>query len=384
MGLIFGMAEFDYIVVGAGFFGSTVAQKLADKKKRVLIIDKRNHIAGNAYSYINSSSKIEIHKYGTHIFHTNVTPIWEYVNQFGQFNNYVHRVTTMSQGQRLPIPINFETLVAVLGKERASDFAQKVETSVATVKRSDSDNLKDWAISSVGPELYDRVIAGYTEKQWGLPPDLLPSSIISRLPIRTDLEDRYFTDRYQGVPLDGYEALVQNQLDSNYITLELECDFLDIRQQLNTNQYVIYTGPIDKFFSYQEGELGWRTLDFQVETLQCADFQGCAVQNYADLDVPYTRIHEFKYLNPERKIEGNETVISREFSRFADKNDEPYYPINTVSDREKLLSYRELARKERNYFFGGRLGSYKYLDMHMAIGQALELISTFELDGHFE
>ena len=376
------IAEFDFIVVGAGFFGSTMAQKIAESGKRVLIIDKRDHIGGNAYSYKSTSASIEVHKYGTHIFHTNVTSIWEYINQFGNFNDYVHKVTTISQGEYLPIPINMETLVKVLGTDRAKKFVEGINAGRNELKHRETLNLRDWCILNIGSDLYERVIAGYTQKQWGIAPELLPSSIISRLPVRTDHESNYFSDIYQGVPLDGYEKIVLNQISHPNISIDLECDFFEIKEFINSNQIVIYTGPIDKFFGYSKGQLGWRTLDFDVKTLPMENFQSCAVQNYADLDVPYTRIHEFKHLQPEKKFTNSETVVSYEYSRFASVDDEPYYPINTGKDRNILVKYREMTEKENNYFFGGRLGSYQYLDMHMAIGQALKLFSNL-VDGGY-
>jgi UDP-galactopyranose mutase len=241
--------------------------------------------------------------------------------------------------------------------------------------------LKDWATSKVGDELYERIIAGYTEKQWGMPAELLPSSIIQRIPIRTDLEDRYFLDKHQGIPIEGYEKLVLNQLDSSYITVELETDFFDVQECFDNSQTIVYTGPIDQYFHYSKGELGWRTLDFEFEQLPIRNFQNCAIQNFADIEIPYTRIHEFKHLHPEREILEDVTVICREFSRQAEKLDEKFYPIRTVRDMEILQEYRDLSKKLTNVYFGGRLGSYKYLDMHMAIGQAFELFDRLKLHG---
>jgi UDP-galactopyranose mutase len=271
----------------------------------------------------------------------------------------------------LPVPINLETINLVFNEkfspEEASNFLESQK-----VKNSDSqETLEEWAISQIGTKLYEVLVKGYTQKQWEIEPSLLPASIIKRLPIRFNYDNRYFTDTYQGMPIDGYEKIFQNMLSDIKIHLELEIDFFDIRESFSPDQLIIYSGPIDRFFGYNKGELSWRTLDFEFENIETEYFQENSVINYADFNTPYTRIHEFKYFHPERSPSKERTIIAREFSRRAIKTDEPFYPVGTIRDREILSSYQKLSEPLRNVYFGGRLGTYQYLDMHMAINQAM-------------
>lgn len=358
------------MIVGAGFYGCTIAERIATQlKQKVTIIEARDHIGGNAYSYPDSETGIEVHKYGSHLFHTSNEKIWKYVNSFAEFNDYRHSVWITTDGKIHSMPINLSTMSSVFNRSFSPQDAQSFMESLVT----DSDvvnNLEDFAISKIGRTLYELLIKNYTWKQWETDPKLLPSSTISRLPIRYNFNTRYFSDKYEGLPIHGYGELFQNMLKSELIEVHLETDFFSVRNDLNPDALIIYTGAIDRYFNFRLGQLSWRTVDFKFEKLDVPDFQGCAVMNYGDADVPYTRIHEFKHLHPER-LDSERTIIATEFSRKAEGADEPYYPINTPADRELLLSYRELAKKETNVHFGGRLGTYQYLDMHMAIGAAL-------------
>jgi len=368
--------RFPFVVVGSGFFGLTIAEQIASRLDvPVLIIEKRDQIGGNAYSSIDPETGIEVHEYGSHLFHTSNQKVWEYVNRFTSFNTYIHRVKTTSNGQVFSMPINLHTINQFLGKALSPDDARKwlSSTSGGGISNSEEHNFETKAISLIGRPLYEAFIKGYTEKQWQIDPKLLPEEIISRLPVRLNYEDRYFNDTYEGLPTSGYFTWIQNMTKNSRIEIVTGLDFFDIKNQLSPEQQVIYTGPIDRYFNYSEGVLGWRTLDFDKQCLDSSDFQGTSVMNYADVEVPFTRIHEFKHLHPEREHKSNKTIIMYEYSRTANTDDEPYYPINSSGDRIMLGKYRELAAMQKNTYFGGRLGRYQYLDMHMAISSALQL-----------
>ena len=373
---------FDVVIVGAGFFGATIAERVASEfGRKVCVLDRRTHIGGNAYSETDPDSGIEVHRYGTHIFHTNSETVWRYLRRFTEFTDYRHRVLTVAQERLYSMPINLATISAAFGRVMAPQQAKAAIEAEAQAHRIAGDgvtgarNLEDKAIASVGRTLYDLLIRGYTQKQWQTDPKELSADIISRLPVRLTFDDRYFVDRYEGMPVDGYTAIFRRMLKHPNIEVQLGADYFDVADQIRTKQLVIYTGPIDRFFRYRCGELGWRTVDFAREVYDVADFQGTAVINYADAEVPFTRIHEFRHLHPEREYTEAKTTIYREYSRFARRDDEPYYPINTAADRAILSGYRMMMAKHPNVIFGGRLGSYKYLDMHQAIGAALK---TFE------
>jgi UDP-galactopyranose mutase len=368
----------DLVVVGSGFFGLTVARQAADELGlKVLVIEKRNHIGGNAYSEFDPKTGIEVHKYGSHLFHTSNERVWEYVNRFTTFNNYQHKVWAKHQGELFPMPINLDTINKFFGKSFNSDEAQLfIKSQVNGNDSANASNLEDRAISLIGEPLYEAFIKGYTEKQWQTDPKLLPAEVINRLPLRFTNEHRYFADKYEGLPLNGYSAWLENLANHRNIEIRTGTDFFDHKQDLLGQTPLVYTGPIDRYFNYEFGALGWRTLDFEDEILSVGDFQGTSVVNYADLDVAFTRIHEYRHLHPERSYQVDSTFISREFSRFAEDGDEPYYPVNTERDRIQLSMYRELVRHEKNVWFGGRLGTYQYLDMHMAIASALNLFTN--------
>ena len=365
------VATANLLIVGAGFFGLTIAERASSLGYRVLIVDSRNHIGGNAYSYFDEETGIEVHKYGSHLFHTSNHRVWDYVRKFTAFNNYRHHVWTTHEGRVYSMPISLATLSSFLGRSLSPQEARRIVESEAREISGEISNLEERAISLVGKPLYEAFIKNYTAKQWQTDPRDLSPDIISRLPVRFNFDTRYFNDTWEGLPLDGYGKWFSAMTINSNIEIQLGIDFFDVRHIVPPSLPTVYTGPIDRFFDYEHGLLGWRTLDFETQVLPTRDFQGTSVMNYADLDPPYTRIHEFRHLHPEREGPANKTVIMKEFSRFAGESDDPYYPINTPGDREKLLRYREQARTRKNVIFGGRLGNYQYLDMHMAIASAL-------------
>ncbi|MEU7480084.1 UDP-galactopyranose mutase [Lentzea sp. NPDC042327] len=375
-------AGYDLIVVGSGFFGLTVAERTASQlNKRVLVLDRRDHIGGNAYSEAEPETGIEVHRYGAHLFHTSNKRVWEYVNQFTEFTGYQHRVFAMHNGQAYQFPMGLGLLSQFVGRYMSPEDAKAyIAEQSAEIDTKDAKNLEEKAISLIGRPLYEAFIKAYTQKQWQTDPKELPAAVITRLPVRYTFDNRYFNDTYEGLPVDGYTAWLEKMADHPNIDVKLSTDFFDVRDEIPAGTPIVYTGPLDRYFDYSEGWLGWRTLDFEQEVLPIGDFQGTPVMNYNDADVPYTRIHEFRHFHPERDTyPSDKTVIVREFSRSAEKDDEPYYPINTAEDREKLERYRELAKAEaaeKNVIFGGRLGTYKYLDMHMAIGSALSVFDN--------
>ena len=376
------LGDYDLIVVGAGFFGLTIAERTATQLgKRVLVLDRRHHIGGNAYSEPEPETGIEVHKYGAHLFHTSNKRVWDYVNQFTEFTDYQHRVFARVQDQVYAFPMNLAMINSFFGRSFTPDEAKALIAEQASeIKTEDAQNLEEKAISLVGRPLYEAFIRGYTAKQWQTDPKELGAGIITRLPVRYTFNNRYFNDTYEGLPVNGYTAWLEKMAEHENIDVRLDTDYFDIRGEIPAGTPTVYTGPVDRYFDYAAGELGWRTLDFETEVVPTGDFQGTPVMNYNDADVPYTRIHEFRHFHPERtNYPTDKTVIVREFSRFAESGDEPYYPINTPEDREKLAKYRELAKVEaasRNIVFGGRLGTYQYLDMHMAIGSALSVFDN--------
>jgi UDP-galactopyranose mutase len=377
------VADPDLLIVGSGFFGLTVAERVArELGKRVLVIERRDHIGGNAYSEIEPETGIEIHRYGAHLFHTSNATVWEYANRFTAFTDYVHRVYTTVGGEVYPMPINLGTINQFFRAHHTPDEARAlVAAQSAELGGKEPENLEEKAVSLIGRPLYEAFIRGYTTKQWQTPTTELSPDIISRLPVRYTYDNRYFNDTYEGLPVDGYTAWLERMVDHPLIEVQLETDYFDASQPWNKAATrgsipTLYTGPLDRYFDYTHGRLGWRTIDLVQEILPVGDFQGTGAMNYGDPSVPYTRILEFRHFHPEREYPSDRTVIHREYSRFADEDDdEPYYPVNATADREKLRHYREAASAEPGTVFGGRLGTYQYLDMHMAIGSAL---SVFE------
>jgi UDP-galactopyranose mutase len=375
----------DLVVVGSGLFGLTVAERCADDLGlNVLVLDRRYHVGGNAYSEAEPETGIEVHKYGAHLFHTSNKRVWEYVNRFTSFTGYQHRVFTMHRGQVYTFPMNLALINQFFGRSFAPSEARALVAEQASeIDTKDATNLEEKAISLIGRPLYEAFVRGYTAKQWQTDPRELGADIITRLPVRYNFENRYFNDTYEGLPVDGYTAWLERMVDHPRIEVQLKTDFFDVRDEFVGQVPVVYTGPLDAYFGNAAGKLSWRTVDLEPEVLPIGDFQGTPVMNYADEDVPFTRIHEFRHFHPERtRYPADKTVIVREYSRFAETGDEPYYPINTPDDRAKLLEYRRLAKAEPSVLFGGRLGTYKYLDMHMAIGSALSMYDNV-LRPHF-
>lgn len=382
--------NYDLVVVGSGLFGLTIAEQAASRwGLRVAIVERRSHLGGNAYSEIDPETGIEVHKYGAHLFHTSNERVWEYVNRFTSFTSYVHRVWTTVDGVVYPMPVNLGTINQFFSAAYGPDEARAlIAQQAAEVDGQEITDFESKGVSLVGRPLFEAFFKNYTAKQWQTDPKDLPASIISRLPVRYNYDSRYFNDKYEGLPVDGYTAWMERMVASDLIDVYLDTDFFDPENPLNKAAVVgkvpvVYTGPVDRYFDYSAGDLSWRTVDFEKEVVETGDCQGCSVMNYGDIDVPFTRIIEFRHFHPERDYQDKKTVIFREFSRFADHGDEPYYPVNTAQDRERLEQYRELMKNEDRVFFGGRLGTYKYLDMHMAIASALTMLDN-ELAPLFE
>ncbi|QPK79016.1 UDP-galactopyranose mutase [Corynebacterium lizhenjunii] len=380
------MTAYDLIVVGSGFFGLTVAERAASQlDKKVLIVERREHLGGNAYSEAEPETGIEVHKYGAHLFHTSNQRVWEYCNQFTEFTGYQHRVFAMHNGTAYQFPMGLGLINQFFGRYYSPDEArQLIAEQAAEYDSASAANMEEKAISLIGRPLYEAFIRDYTAKQWQTDPKELPAGNITRLPVRYNFDNRYFNDTYEGLPVDGYAAWLEKMAAHDNIEVRLNTDWFAVREQLRAQSPdapVVYTGPLDRYFDYSAGELGWRTLDFEMEVLPTGDFQGTPVMNYNDADVDYTRIHEFRHFHPERadKYPQDKTVIMKEYSRFAESGDEPYYPISTPEDRAKVEAYRKLAAAEardHQVLFGGRLGTYQYLDMHMAIASALSLFDN--------
>ena len=371
----------DLVVVGSGFFGLTIAERCArELGRRVLVLDRRSHIGGNAYSEIDPETGIEVHVYGTHLFHTSNKKVWDYVTRFTTFTGYQHRVFARVGEQVYAFPLNLALINQFFGRSHTPDEARAlIAEQAGEIDTKDAANLEEKAVSLIGRPLYEAFVKGYTAKQWQTDPTELDASIITRLPVRYTFDNRYFNDTFEGLPVDGYTAWLEKMADHPNIEVRLDVDYFAVRDEIPAGTPTVYTGPLDRYFDFAEGALSWRTLDFEMEVVPTGDFQGAPVVNYNDVEVPYTRILEFRHFHPEREYPTDKTVIVREFSRFAEPGDEPYYPVGTADDRAKLKRYRELARKEAvnaNVVFGGRLGTYKYLDMHMAIGSALTMFDN--------
>ncbi|MDR1186652.1 MAG: FAD-dependent oxidoreductase [Bifidobacteriaceae bacterium] len=415
----------DLVIVGAGPFGLTVARVAAERGLAVTVVERRDHIGGNAYSSTDPATGIEVHNYGAHLFHTSNQRVWEFLSRFTDWTGYTHRVFTNHGGEVYPLPINLGTINqffrSALGPDQAreliasqageggpdgasgadqtaphptkyspphasADGTHAAQTNLSRGPRGSSTNLETKAISLIGRPLYEAFIRDYTAKQWQTPVERLPASVITRLPVRYNYDTRYFSDPHQGLPVDGYTALWERLASHPRIELVTGLDFLTPQEGRSHDAAarltkaacvgqvpVVFTGPIDRYFGYAAGPLGWRTLDFEWERPATGDYQGCSVMNYADLAEPWTRVIEFRHFHPERDYPADRTVIAREFSRLAAAGDEPYYPINTPEDRERLERYRALAAAEPEVWFGGRLGRYQYLDMDMAVAAGLTL-----------
>ena len=379
----------DLVVVGSGLFGLTIAERCAQELGlKVLVIDRRHHLGGNAYSEIDEETGIEVHKYGTHLFHTSNKRVWDYVRKFTDFTNYQHRVFAKYQGQVYSFPMNLALINQFFGKAHSPEEARALIAEQASeIDTKDASNLEEKAISLIGRPLYEAFVKGYTAKQWQTDPTELSADIITRLPVRYTFDNRYFNDTYEGLPVDGYTAWLTRMADHPNIEVRLNTNWFTDTDEFRQDDFkgkvpVVFTGPVDEYFSHSEGRLSWRTVDLEQETVDVDDYQGTGVVNANDQDVPWTRVLEFKHLHPERTYLPGKSIIMHEYSRFAEDDDEPYYPINTSEDRAKLLKYRDLAKQEPMVLFGGRLGTYKYLDMHMAIASALSMFDNV-LKPHF-
>ena len=362
--------NYDYLVIGSGLFGSTFAFEAAKRGKRVKIIEKRNHIGGNIYT--EEIEGIQVHKYGAHIFHTNNKEIWDYINQFAEFNRYTNSPIANYKGEIYNMPFNMNTFNKLWGVVTPDEAKKKIEEQRKAAKIDNPKNLEEQAISLVGTDIYKKLIKGYTEKQWGRKATELPSFIIKRLPVRFTYDNNYFNDRYQGIPIGGYTQIVEKMLSSDLIDIELNTDFFDKKEQyIKEFPKIIYTGMIDQFFDYQYGELEYRSLEFETLVLNKENYQGNAVVNYTDAETPFTRIIEHKHFEFGTQPK---TVITKEYPKTWKKGDEPYYPINNELNNQKYRKYKDLAEKLPNVIFGGRLGSYKYYDMHQVIAASLLLV----------
>jgi UDP-galactopyranose mutase len=362
------MNTYDYLVVGSGFYGSVITERLRAAGKSVLIVERRDHIGGNCYSYEYEGHDIQVHKYGTHIFHTSNRKVWEYITGFGEFNRYQHIVLTTYKNKVFSLPINLGTINSFYDLNLKP---YEVEEFISGKRGNFSNptNLEEKAISLIGKDLYEALIKGYTTKQWGREPDSLPSDIITRLPVRKSYRNSYFDDVYQGIPIKGYTELFKEMLKG--VPIELGADFLVDREYWQKRaRHIIYTGPIDRYFDFVHGKLSWRSVRFEIELIEIEDYQGTSVMNYADLEVPYTRIHEPRHLHPENNFRSKSTVIIREYPIRDDA--EPYYPVNSIRDKEIYRKYLKESKNEAGVFFGGRLAEYKYYDMHHVIDKALK------------
>ena len=362
------------LVVGCGFYGAVVAERVASQLDLpVTIIDRRNHIGGNSWSEVDPETGVEYHKYGSHIFHTSNEKVWEYIGNFTGFNEYRHTVLTTYKNEVYTMPINLGSINQYFRKAMSPEDARKfIANEIAKENITDPANLEEKAISLIGRGLYEAFFRGYTIKQWEKDPTELSPDIITRLPVRYNYNHRYFADKFEGIPLDGYGKLFERLVDHKNITVKLNTDFADIKGEVNADTLVLYTGAIDEFFDYSLGALEWRTVDFTAERFDYPDYQGTTVMNYAEETVPFTRIHEFKHYHPERQDTGK-TLIFKEFSRFAKAGDEPYYPVFTERNKQLYGQYIAMAaEKAPNVVFGGRLGLYKYLDMDDTVEAALE------------
>lgn len=365
--------KYDYLVVGAGLYGSVFAREAVRAGKSVLVIDKRSHIAGNVYC--RDVEGIHVHEYGAHIFHTNDRKVWEYVNQFVEFNRFTNSPVANYHGELYSLPFNMYTFNKMWGVTTPMEAKSKIEEQRLEAGIIDPQNLEEQAISLVGTDIYEKLIKGYTQKQWGRPCTELPAFIIKRLPVRLTFDNNYFNALYQGIPVGGYTRLVEAMLDG--IEVRLGVDYLSNKDELDTIcGKVIYTGPIDAYYDYRLGALEYRSVRFETQVLNIPNYQGNAAVNYTDSETPWTRIIEHKWFQFGKDDEGNDlpkTVISREYSSEWKKGDEPYYPVNDAKNGELYRKYRKLADKEKKVIFGGRLGEYKYYDMDAVIASALTM-----------
>lgn len=361
---------YDYLVVGAGLFGATFAREAANRGYKVKVIEKRLHIAGNIYT--KEVEGIQVHEYGAHIFHTSDKRIWDYVHQFATFNRYTNTPVANFNGEIYNLPFNMNTFNKLWGVVTPQEAAAKIEEQRAVLKGKTPENLEEQAISLVGEDVYYKLIKGYTEKQWGRSATELPAFIIRRLPVRYTYDNNYFNDTYQGIPIGGYTQMVENMFNHENIEVELNVDFFEKKEEyLQSGVKIIFTGMIDEFFNYELGTLEYRSLRFETEVLDSENFQGNAVVNYTDRETLYTRIIEHKHFEFGTQ---EKTVITKEYPSDWEKGQEPYYPVNNQQNNDLYSKYKKLAQTVPQVTFGGRLGQYRYYDMHQVIAAALEVV----------
>ena len=362
------MKTYDYLIVGSGLFGSIFAYEANKRGKKCLVIDKRNHIGGNIYT--EEIEGIQVHKYGAHIFHTSNKLVWDYIQQFVEFNRYTNSPIAKYKDEVYNMPFNMNTFHKMWGVITPQEAKEKIQKQIQEAQIDQPKNLEEQAISMVGKDIYEKLIKGYTGKQWGKPCTELPTFIIKRLPVRFTYDNNYFNDLYQGIPIGGYTQIIEKMLDG--IDVRLNCDFFDNREELeNIANKIVFTGMIDQYYNYCFGELEYRSLRFETELLNTDNYQGNAVVNYNEYEIPYTRIIEHKHFDYGTQPQ---TVITREYPTTWEKGDEPYYPMNDEKNNMLYQKYQELAHKEDKVIFGGRLGMYKYFDMHHIIAEALKCV----------
>lgn len=362
------MKKYDYLIVGAGLFGSVFAHEASKQGKKCLVIDKREHIGGNIYC--ESIEGINVHKYGAHIFHTSNKQVWDYVNSFVEFNRYTNCPVANYKGQLYNLPFNMNTFYQLWKVKTPKEAMDKIEEQVKEANIEDPKNLEEQAIKLVGKDIYEKLIKGYTEKQWGKKATELPSFIIKRLPVRLTFDNNYFNDKYQGIPVGGYNKIIERMLEN--VEVRLNTNFFENREELESIvDKIVFTGMIDEFYDYKFGTLEYRSLRFEHEVLEEENYQGNAVVNYTEYEVPYTRIIEHKHFEYGTQPK---TVITKEYPVMWNKGDEPYYPINNNENNKLYAKYKTLADKEEKVIFGGRLAQYKYYDMHHVIEQALSCV----------
>lgn len=363
--------KYDYLIVGAGLFGAVFAYEATKKGKKCLVIDKRDHIAGNIYT--KETENINVHQYGAHIFHTSDRKIWDYVNSFADFNNYINSPVAIYKDELYNLPFNMNTFSKMWNIKTPSEAKAIIEKQIEELNITEPQNLEEQALSLVGTDVYEKLIKGYTEKQWGRDCKELPAFIIKRLPLRFTYDNNYFNDRYQGIPIGGYTKIVEKMLEGSDVLLDTDY-FEFIKDNEGIADKVLFTGMIDEYYDFCYGHLEYRTVRFETEVLDCDNYQGNAVVNYTDREVPYTRIIEHKHFEFGKQ---EKTIISREYSTEWEPGMEPYYPVNNERNNDLFEKYKALADKEENVIFGGRLGNYKYYDMDKVIIAALEAVEKY-------